>query len=417
MGNAGTQAPTTPLSDVTSSLKPTDNGKNCSLPYKVSPYTWDMYFCNNGYCQTDTDPNSKCQSGKFGHFTLTTVGSSITFTLNIDPNGINGTGHQCLTYFYYLPNISNTNQNIKVRVQETGDDSKLIDTVTNSPHNGWIERRITYETVKTGYKVYFDLGKTSGFPGPLSTIAFDEISIVVGKCSDESVTISPVSPVTTTTTTTTSKPATTTTEEETTTTTTIPTTVTETSTMQTTTAELTTLTTTRELTTIESTTVSTSTTPLTIVVTTTRTTTTTTVSTIVTTTPFITQTSTSTTTTVITIPTTTISTIISSEETTTVQQMTTLTTMINNTTSKSTTSTSENSIEQKTDKRSSNKALIISLACGIPAGLLIIVVISIWVKKATASGLMSSISHPFTNLSDEHEMTALQPEYTEDHYF
>ncbi|UJR24894.1 hypothetical protein I4U23_006261 [Adineta vaga] len=194
MGNAGTQAPTTPLSDVTSSLKPTDNGKNCSLPYKITPYTWHMYFCNNGYCQTDTDPNSKCQSGKFGHFTLTTVGSSITFTLNIDSNGINGTGHQCLTYFYYLPNISNTNQNIKVRVQETGDDSKLIDTVTNSPHNGWIERRISYETVKTGYKMYFDLGKTSGFPGPLSTIAFDEISIVVGKCQDESITTTSTTP-------------------------------------------------------------------------------------------------------------------------------------------------------------------------------------------------------------------------------
>lgn len=404
IGNIGEKPPIAPLSDVTSSLKPTENGENCSLPYEISPYKWDMYFCNNGYCPTQNNPSSKCQSGKFGHYNLPAPGSSITFYLNIDSSGINGTGHQCLTYFYYLPNINNTKQNIKVRVQESGGDSELIDNIIDSPYNGWIERRISFETKKTGYNIYFDLIKLSGVASPPSIVAFDEISIRLGSCFDQPESITTIPPITTPVIT--SKSITTTTTEE---ETTITTTVTVTSTIQTTTIELTTistLTTTMPLTTITTT------------MSTTSTSTSTTISTTVTTTSMTTQTSKSTIRTVTTIPpTTTSTTTISSEQITTIQQMTSTTTMITNTTSKLTTFTSENLMEQKASNGSSKKTLIIILACTIPAGLLVIIGLSVWIKKTGAGGLLHGISEPFTDLSDQREMIPLEPEYKEDHYF
>ena len=81
IGRAGSTAPIAPLSDVTSSrkksyrfhsfiichslllVKLTLNGEICNIPYKLNPYTWDMYFCNNGYCQTQTNQNTSCSPG------------------------------------------------------------------------------------------------------------------------------------------------------------------------------------------------------------------------------------------------------------------------------------------------------------------------------------------------------------------
>ena len=84
LGTIGSSPPITPLSDVTSSrnshhinryllhhtsthlsvlVTPTTNGLNCSLPYRISPFTWDMYFCNDGICPTATDNNTQCRPG------------------------------------------------------------------------------------------------------------------------------------------------------------------------------------------------------------------------------------------------------------------------------------------------------------------------------------------------------------------
>ncbi|CAF1010335.1 unnamed protein product [Adineta ricciae] len=187
--NLGAESPTAPLSDVTSSLMPTDNGQNCTLPYKVTPFTWDMYFCNDGYCQTQSSPNAKCQAGKFGYFNFGIPEDPVSFVLNTNTGGTNGTGHQCLSYFYYLPTITGTQQNINIRVKTKDGDSEMIDQVMSSPHNGWSERRVSFVTTKDGYEMYFDLQKTSGKVTPLSIVAIDEILIRAGRCEDEPVTL------------------------------------------------------------------------------------------------------------------------------------------------------------------------------------------------------------------------------------
>ena len=84
LGTIGSPPPNTPLSDVTSSrnshhinryllhhtsthlsllVTPTNNGLPCSLPYRVGSFTWDMYFCNNGFCPTATNNNTQCRPG------------------------------------------------------------------------------------------------------------------------------------------------------------------------------------------------------------------------------------------------------------------------------------------------------------------------------------------------------------------
>ena len=88
VGVAGPSPPVGPLSDVTASrknerylllrlldrslcplalfvVKETVNGEMCTLPYIVSPFSWNMYFCNNGFCPTPSDPTAACQAGLF----------------------------------------------------------------------------------------------------------------------------------------------------------------------------------------------------------------------------------------------------------------------------------------------------------------------------------------------------------------
>ena len=76
------------------------------------------------------------------------------FRLDADETGINGAGAQCLTYYYYLPNIPGTDQNIKVIKQEVGDvNNDIIDRVVNSSFNGWIKRQVEYNATQQGYQV------------------------------------------------------------------------------------------------------------------------------------------------------------------------------------------------------------------------------------------------------------------------
>jgi hypothetical protein len=46
-------------------VKSTNNGESCKLPYRIDSNDWDMYFCNTGYCPTESNPNSQCKPGWF----------------------------------------------------------------------------------------------------------------------------------------------------------------------------------------------------------------------------------------------------------------------------------------------------------------------------------------------------------------
>lgn len=74
-----------------------------------------------------------------------------TYQLKTDSGGINGVNEQCLTYYYYMPAI--TEKTIIVRKEEATGDSEVIDSVNSSPFNGWIPRRIPFTAKASGYKV------------------------------------------------------------------------------------------------------------------------------------------------------------------------------------------------------------------------------------------------------------------------
>ncbi|CAF3805172.1 unnamed protein product [Rotaria socialis] len=117
---------------------------------------------------------------------------------------------------------------ITVTTEETSGTKKTIDSVTNSPFNGWIQRKILFKAETRGYKLYFEAQRTSGFQIP--TVGFDEISIHEGSCDDQQITSDPTAvtsvPIQTTTTTTPAETTTTTTTPAETTTTTTTTTTT-----------------------------------------------------------------------------------------------------------------------------------------------------------------------------------------------
>ncbi|CAF1383324.1 unnamed protein product [Adineta steineri] len=365
MGSADEQSPTAPLSDVTSSLKPTSNGQSCNLPYKINSFTWDMYFCNEGYCQTSTDSTSKCSSGKFGYFGFAAV-SKVSFTLNTASGGADGTDEQCLIYYYYLPKITGTDLTITVRKQEAEDISETIDTVTSSPYNGWIKRQVSFHTSKGGYKIYFDFEKTFGPPSSSTIIAIDEISVLQGDCLSEPTTQSTPTILVGTTTSITESDSTTIGI------TSILTEPITTTTITTTTTSTTTTTTTSSTTTTTSTSTITSTATTTAITTiTTSTTTTTTTSTSIQTTTSTISTSSTAKTTAVTISTTTTSLSTHLIITTTVMtNQPSSIAMITNFTSNSTVSTTP-----------SSKVYIIILATVIPIGTVAIVILILWIKK------------------------------------
>ncbi|CAM4925009.1 unnamed protein product [Rotaria socialis] len=114
-----------PASDVTSTLKPMNNGQVCQLPYKA------------------------------------------------ELNNINVTSEQYLIYYYYISNISQKRIPI---IKEVDGTNETIDFVTSSHFNGWTKHEILFNATESGYKIYFDLQKTSSEIS-LFHIALDEISI------------------------------------------------------------------------------------------------------------------------------------------------------------------------------------------------------------------------------------------------
>ncbi|CAF4129002.1 unnamed protein product, partial [Adineta steineri] len=224
--------PDSPISDVTSSLKATNNGEACKMPYRIGTYNWDMYFCYKSSCPTNTSTNSTCASGQYAALRL--FGDRESFQLMTGSSGIDGINKQYMTYYYYMPIIGG--RRITVRKQEVNGENENIDVITTSPFNGWIKREIQFNAKMRGYKLYFDVEKTS-FEPSLIDIGLDEILI---SQEDEFTT---EHPTTTTVTTTTEQPTTTTTATTTTTTTTEqPTTTTTTTTKHPTTTTMTTTT-------------------------------------------------------------------------------------------------------------------------------------------------------------------------------
>ncbi|CAF1277819.1 unnamed protein product, partial [Adineta steineri] len=176
-------APSRPLSDVTSILTPTNDGQICAVPYKVANFTWDMYFCNRGYCPTVINSNSTCAIGKFGSLQLTdnTIKS---FQIKTKSGGINGVNEQCLIYYYYLSNV--TNNTITVIKEETNGKNETIDSVTSTAINGWIKRQVPFFALESNYKIFFDIQRRSGTVNPFAGI--DELSIYQGNCSEDTLT-------------------------------------------------------------------------------------------------------------------------------------------------------------------------------------------------------------------------------------
>lgn len=73
------------------------------------------------------------------------------FQLKTESDGINGVNQQCLIYYYYMGNMDE--KILTVRKDETNGESEIIDSVTSSPFNGWIQREISFNVQKPGYKV------------------------------------------------------------------------------------------------------------------------------------------------------------------------------------------------------------------------------------------------------------------------
>ncbi|CAF4850917.1 unnamed protein product [Rotaria sp. Silwood2] len=150
VGNPTNIAPNGALSDVTSSLTPTDNGEVCKLPHKVGTFNWDMYFCNKGTCPTASSSNSTCKAGKFGSVQLSNNDKK-SYQLKTESGGINGVGQQCLIYYYYMG--AGSTKIITVNKVEMSGSSQIIDSVTSSPLNGWIQRKISFTAEANGYNV------------------------------------------------------------------------------------------------------------------------------------------------------------------------------------------------------------------------------------------------------------------------
>ena len=70
------------------------------------------------------------------------------------------------------------------------------------------------------------------------------------------------------------------------------------------------------------------------------------------------------------------------------------------------------------ENKPSDKTLIIALSTAIPLGLIAIVGIGVWIKRSVASGVLSGISHPFSNIAHQDEPNVLElNEYDQDNTF
>ncbi len=88
--------------------------------------------------------------GKFGTEQLfdTDIRS---YELSTPTGGINGTDQQCLIYYYYMSIVGE--KNITILKAERGSQEEMIDSVSDSPFNGWIRRNVSFTARTPNYKV------------------------------------------------------------------------------------------------------------------------------------------------------------------------------------------------------------------------------------------------------------------------
>ncbi|CAF1111175.1 unnamed protein product [Adineta ricciae] len=435
VGKASRDIPIAPLSDVTSSLKLTSNGQKCKLPYKINSFSWSMYFCNEGFCPTQSNQKTACNPGQFGYYEFRANAHKISFLLNTPSSGINGVNRQCLIYYYYLTNLPSMVDKITVRKIETIGGSSVIDAVTDSSQNGWIERRVSFNAARTGYKIYFDLERVSGPILSQSYIAIDEISIHQDDCSRVTTTLSTTIKTTSTSTTTTTRSSSITTTTSTSTVaaltlvTTSPTTITATKIPTTLPIVQTTIST--MFTTMTESIATTSSTILESVITNTEITITpstpTEISTMLSTvtTSRVTQSST-----ILTTPITLTDYLTTAKtsiplSTTPVSQFSYIPTTVSTTSTRPATSSTVQlitTISQDNDKDSSDKTLILALSIAIPSLFIVAAVsITVWIKASMSAGtgLLGSAVQPFTNIAKHNELSTFveMDELSESHHF
>jgi hypothetical protein len=78
-----------------------------------------------------------------------------SYQLSTPTGGINGTNQQCLIYYYYMS--IKGEKNITILKNEKGGPDEIIDLVTDSPFNGWIQRKVSFTAKASDYKVRYIL--------------------------------------------------------------------------------------------------------------------------------------------------------------------------------------------------------------------------------------------------------------------
>jgi hypothetical protein len=73
-----------------------------------------------------------------------------SFQLKTESGGINGIDEQFLTYYYYMS--MGGQKSITITIEEVDGTKEVIDFVTSSPFNGWIERQVTFNVTRPDYK-------------------------------------------------------------------------------------------------------------------------------------------------------------------------------------------------------------------------------------------------------------------------
>jgi hypothetical protein len=95
--------------------------------------------------------------GKFG-YVLLSDDKSYQLKTGSGDGGINGIDQQCLIYYYYMSTAEETT--LTVLKQESKGASEIIDFVTGSPYNGWIQRKVSFVSDALGYEVRHILENT-----------------------------------------------------------------------------------------------------------------------------------------------------------------------------------------------------------------------------------------------------------------
>ncbi|CAF4508727.1 unnamed protein product [Rotaria sp. Silwood2] len=165
----GLEPPRAPTSDVTSITVSTNNSETCKLPYQL-PFNngtdianWNMYFCYNDQCPTQSGQTGTCDSGFYGLTSLNSSEPSKTIIGSIDSNSIlrDSVGQQCLRFYYYFTiyDKEDWGQRIQVLIRpnnETVNEFSIKDlTIVNMNENKWEFQSVTFNSTFSRYTLVF----------------------------------------------------------------------------------------------------------------------------------------------------------------------------------------------------------------------------------------------------------------------